>query len=134
MTPAIASRIPLVCRHKPPGAPLAGRIAHLAALADEPAGTGHREQVARASGILNFAALIASDAGLPDLAADLCWRQYCIFAEAGSLAPDLAVMALMPLMNIARLLIREGNGDGALDVLQRLYRGPSRSAPGHHLP
>jgi hypothetical protein len=122
MNPAIASRIPLVCRHKPPGAPLDARVSELIAQTAEPASAGHSERVARASGVFNFAALIASDTGLPDLAADLCWRQYKIFAEARSLAPDIAVMALMPLVNIARLLLREGNGNGAFDVLQQLYR------------
>jgi len=31
-------------------------------------------------------------------------------------------MALMPVVNIARLLIREGDGDGAFEVLEQLYR------------
>lgn len=122
MNPAIAGRIPLVCRPKPPGIPLADRIVQLTALTIEPPGADHRQRVARASGILNYAALIASDVGLPGLAADLCWRQHRIFAEAGSLREDVAVMALMPLVNIARLLIREGDGNGAFEVLQKLYR------------
>jgi len=122
MNPAIASRIPLVCRPKPPGLPLEARIAELTALTVEPTGADHHQRVARASGVLNFAALIASDTGLPDLAADLCWRQHKIFTEAGTLDQDIAVMALMPLVNIARLLIREGDGNSAYEVLQRLYR------------
>lgn len=122
MNPAIASRIPLVCRPKPPGIPLAERLAQLTALALEPDGADHTQLVARASGVLNFAALIASDVGLPDLAADLCWRQYKIFAEAGGLSEDIAVMALMPVVNIARLLIREGDGHSAFEVLQHVYR------------
>lgn len=122
MTPAIASRIPLVCRPKPPGTPLADRIAELTALTIEPAGADHHQLVARASGVLNFAALIASDAGLPDLAAELCWRQHRIFAEADNLDQDIAVMALMPVVNIARLLIRQGDGNAAYRVLQGVYR------------
>jgi hypothetical protein len=122
MNPAIASRIPLVCRPKPPGTPLAQRIAELTALTVEPSGADHHQRVARVGGVLNFAALIASDVGLPDLAADLCWRQYQIFAEVGSVGQDIAVMALMPVVNIARLLIREGDGNGAFTVLQQLYR------------
>ncbi|GAA3668227.1 hypothetical protein GCM10022224_035580 [Nonomuraea antimicrobica] len=78
--------------------------------------------MARASGVLSFAALIASDSGMPDLAAELCWRQHKIFTEADSLNQDIAVMSLMPLVNIARLLIREGDGSGALTMLQQLYR------------
>ncbi|MEV7006713.1 hypothetical protein [Streptosporangium sp. NPDC051022] len=79
MNPAIVARIPLVCRPKPPGTPLATRIAELTALSLEPADAGHRQSVARVSGALNFAALIASDVGLPDLAA--------IRAEADTVKP-----------------------------------------------
>jgi hypothetical protein len=121
MNPAIASRIPLVCRPKPPGIPLAERISALTALTVQPAGAVHHQLVARASGILNFAALIASDAGLPGLASDLCWRQHRIFAGAARMDQGVAVMALMPVVNIARLLIREGDGQGAFDLLQRIY-------------
>ncbi|GAA2255556.1 hypothetical protein GCM10010430_44210 [Kitasatospora cystarginea] len=122
MVPAIASRIPLVRRPKAPGLPLERRISELGALAVQPAGAGHRDLVARTCGVLNYAALIASDAALPDLAAELCWRQYRVFADAGALSGDIAVMALMPVVNIARLMIREGDGEGAYDVLRRLYR------------
>ncbi|MGP3918265.1 hypothetical protein [Nonomuraea sp. 10N515B] len=82
--------------------------------------------MARASGVLNISALIASDAALPDLAADLCWRQYKVFAEAGDLPQDIAVMSLMPLINIARLLIREGDGKAAYEILDQLYRAAQR--------
>lgn len=122
MNPLIASRIPLVCRQRPPGAPLEERIAVLTAQAVDPGGAAHGSDVARAAGVFNFAALIASDTGLPDLAADLCWRQHRIFAEAGNLEPDIAVMALMPIVNIARLMIREGDGNRAFDILQVLYQ------------
>ncbi|MFE2865006.1 hypothetical protein [Embleya sp. NPDC059259] len=122
MIPAIADRIPLVRRPKAPGLPLAERIAHLTALAVPPADAGHRDLVARASGVLNYAALIASDVGMPDLAAELCWRQHRVFADAGHLTGDIAVMALMPMVNLARLLIREGDGDAGYEVLERLYR------------
>ncbi|MFI6985856.1 hypothetical protein ACIBSV_45840 [Embleya sp. NPDC050154] len=126
MIPAIAGRIPLVRRPKATGLPLAERITELTALAVPPADAGHRDLVARASGVLNYAALIASDVGMPDLAAQLCWRQHRVFAEAGRLTGDIAVMALMPVVNIARLLIREGDGEGAYEVLQRLYRAAQR--------
>jgi hypothetical protein len=95
MSTAIAARIPLVCSHRPPGAPLGERVAYLTAQARQSDGAGHRDQVARAAGVLNFAALIASDSGVPELAAGLCWRQHEIFAGAGALTPDIAVMALV---------------------------------------
>jgi|HubBroStandDraft_1064217.scaffolds.fasta_scaffold104250_2 hypothetical protein len=122
MNPAVARRIPLVCRPRPPATPLSTRIGQLTALTAEPDSADHRQRVARASGVLNFAALIASDTGMPDLAAELCWRQYTIFADAGSLDQDIAVMALMPIVNIARLLIREGDGNSAYELLRQLYR------------
>jgi hypothetical protein len=126
MIPAIASRIPLVRRRKVPVSPLDGRIAHLTGLTVAPAGASHHDLVARASGVLNYAALIASDVGMPDLAAELCWRQHWVFADAGHLSGDIAVMALMPLINISRLLTREGDGEGAYDVLTRLYRAAQK--------
>ncbi|RKN46664.1 hypothetical protein [Streptomyces hoynatensis] len=122
MLPAIAGRIPLVRRPKAPALPLAERLTHLTELTVPPADASHHDLVARASGVLNYAALIASDVGMPDLAARLCWRQHRVFAEAGALSQDIAVMSLMPLINISRLLTREGDGDGAYDVLVRLYR------------
>ncbi|MFJ2113363.1 MULTISPECIES: hypothetical protein [unclassified Streptomyces] len=102
------------------------RIAHLIGLTVAPAGAGHHDLVARASGVLNYSALVASDVGMPDLAADLCWRQHQVFADAGRLTGDTAVMALMPLINISRLLTREGDGEGAYDVLLRLYRAAQK--------
>ncbi|MFE3205919.1 hypothetical protein [Embleya sp. NPDC059237] len=126
MTPAIAARIPLVRRPKAPGLPLAERIDHLTALALPPADAGHRALVARASGVLNYAALIASDVGLPDLAADLCWKQHRAFADAGRLTGNIAVMALMPMVNLARRLIREGDGQAAYEILERLLHAGRR--------
>ncbi|MGW3149770.1 hypothetical protein ACWDG1_34930 [Streptomyces sp. NPDC001177] len=126
MIPSIASRIPLVRRAKKPALPLDERITLLDRLAVEPAGASHRDLVARACGVLNYAALIASDVGMPDLAADLSWRQHRVFAEAGNLSGDIAVMSLMPLINISRLLTREGDGEAAYDVLTRLYRAAQK--------
>lgn len=61
MLPAMASRIPLVCRSKAPALPLDDRITHLNALSIAPAGASHHDLVARACGVLNYAALIASE-------------------------------------------------------------------------
>lgn len=126
MTPAIVSRIPLVRRRKLPALPMDERITHLNRLTIAPAGLDHKSLVARASGVLNYAALIASDTGMPDLAADLCWRHHKVFADAGHLTGNIAVMALMPLVNISRLLTREGDGEAAYDVLTRLYRAAQK--------
>lgn len=118
---AMASRIPLVRRPKAPALPMDERITHLTELTVAPAGASHHDLVARASGVLNYAALIASDVAMPDLAGDLCWRQHRVFADAGNLSGDIAVMSLMPLINISRLLTREGDGEAAYTVLKRLY-------------
>ncbi|WP_326801479.1 hypothetical protein OIE49_06465 [Streptomyces sp. NBC_01788] len=120
MIPAIASRIPLVRRTKAPALPLEERIHHLTGLTVAPAGASHHDLVARACGVLNYAALIASDVGLPDLAADLCWRQHQVFADAGRLSGPIAVMSLMPLVNLSRLLTRDGQGEAAYNLLVRL--------------
>jgi hypothetical protein len=126
MLPEIASRIPLVRRPKAPGLPLQRRFDELSALTVPPAGASHQDQVARACGVLNFAALIASDTSMPELAAALCWRQHQVFADAGKLSGEIAVYALMPLVNIARLLTREGDGEAAYDVLHRLHEAALR--------
>ncbi|MFF3554592.1 hypothetical protein ACFYXL_14425 [Streptomyces tsukubensis] len=126
MVPAIASRVPLVRRPKAPALPLEERITHLTGLTVAPAGASHHDLVARASGVLNYAALIASDVGMPALATELCWRQHRTFAKAGSLTGTIAVMSLMPLINISRLLTREGDGEAAYDVLTRLYRAAQK--------
>jgi hypothetical protein len=73
--------------------------------------------------VINLAALIASDVGLHELAWDMCWKHYGFFAAADRLDdPATAVMAVQPLMNIARLLTRGGDGRRAYDVLEQLYQ------------
>jgi hypothetical protein len=128
MIPAIASRIPLVRRTKAPALPLEERISHLTGLTIAPAGASHHNLVARACGVLNYAALIASDIGLPELATDLCWRQHQVFADAGRLNGSIAVMSLMPLVNLSRLLTRDGHGEAAYDLLTRLNRAARQRA------
>ena len=122
MGTALAARIPLVCSHRPPGAPLGERVGYLTAQAGQPGSGSHRDNVARAAGVMNFAALIASDTGIPELAAALCWRQHEIFAAGGALPPDIAIIALMPLVNIARQQARQGDGSTAFSTLNCLYR------------
>nr|WP_202488954.1 hypothetical protein [Streptomyces sp. SID5473] len=116
----------MVRRPKAPALPLEERITHLTGLTVAPVGASHHDLVARASGVLNYAALIASDVGMPDLATELCWRQHRTFAKAGNLTGGIAVMSLMPLVNISRLLTREGDGEAAYDVLTRLYRAAQK--------
>lgn len=122
MIPAIASHIPLVRRAKAPALPLEERLTHLTGLTVAPAGASHHDLVSRTCGVLNYAALIASDVGMTDLATDLCWRQHQAFADAGRLSGSVAVMSLMPLVNLSRLLTRSGSTEAAYEVLTQLYR------------
>jgi hypothetical protein len=70
----------------------------------------------------NKAALIASDCGLPDLARSLCWRQFDVYLRATTVfSAQTAKYALEPVVNLARLLIRDGDGDGAYRLLDTLY-------------
>ena len=126
MNPKIASRFPLMCRPRPLGLPLTDRITAMAASAVDAPGASHHEKVARASGVINIAALIASDVGLRDMAWNMCWSHFDTFAGAEQLAPATAVMALQPLINIPRILIRDGNGHAAYDVLSAMYQAARR--------
>ncbi|MGN9779807.1 hypothetical protein ACTMTF_00170 [Nonomuraea sp. ZG12] len=118
---AIARRFPLVSRSRPPGLTLQARVTELRKIAQESAGLDDHERVTRASEVCNKAALIASDCALPELARELCWRQYDAFTRAGSLPVWAAKLALQPVLNIARQLIREGDGDGAYRILHQLF-------------
>jgi thiopeptide-type bacteriocin biosynthesis protein len=80
------------------------------------------ERVDRACTAMNQAALIAADCGLTDLAADLCERQFAIFQPAWPPAGRIAIAALQPLVNLARLDIRNGQPDRAYQALTQLAR------------
>ncbi|WP_461013637.1 hypothetical protein [Streptomyces daliensis] len=68
----------------------------------------------------NKAALIASDCGVPDLARTLCWRHAEVFLGAQPLSAQEARYALEPVVNLARLLVRDGDGSSAYRVLEDL--------------
>lgn len=117
-----ATYFPLVPRPRPPCLPLTTRIGRLRALAAKP-GTGTlHQQLTQAAEVCNLAALIASDCGLSTLARDLCWRQWDVFDQARPLPAEAVPLALQPLLNIPRQLIREGDGDTAYALLEALYR------------
>jgi len=112
---------PLVLRSRPPGLPLDARIAELARLAEPATGTPRLGQITRACEVLNKAALICSDCGRPDLARSLCRQQYEMFDQAKPWPSWAIKLAMQPLLNIARQLIREGHADRALALLESLY-------------
>jgi hypothetical protein len=112
---------PLVVRPRPPGRPLRERIAELTDLATPfPAGT-HHQQASRAAEVLNKSALIAADCGLHELARDLCHRHFHLFSQAMPWPAWAARLALQPVLNIPRHLIRTGDGKQAHALLEALF-------------
>lgn len=115
----IAKRFPLVARPRPACPPLAERVREITDLAAAAERDGN---VTSATVALNKAALIASDCGMPDLARALCWRHAEVFLRAQPLGAQEARYALEPLVNLARLRIRDGDGPGAYQLLDSLNR------------
>ncbi|MGW7069445.1 hypothetical protein ACWGII_34150 [Streptomyces sp. NPDC054855] len=115
----IAQRFPLVARPRPACPPLADRVREISDLARA---AERDSEVASATVALNKAALIASDCGMPDLARTLCWRHTEVYLRAQPLSAQEARYALEPLVNLARLRIRDGDGDGAYHLLNSLNR------------
>jgi hypothetical protein len=115
----ILQRFPLVARPRPPCTPLTARISALAALADT--ATLHDDLTA-ASRVLNQAALIASDCGQPELARAWCHRHARAHLLTRPRNAGAARQALEPLVNLARLHIRAGDGDAAIAILDDLCR------------
>ncbi|MEU6459954.1 hypothetical protein [Streptomyces sp. NPDC047065] len=115
----IAKRFPLVARPRPACPPLAERVREITDLA---AAAERDDKVTSATVALNKAALIASDCGMPDLARALCWRHAATVLRAQPLGAQEARHALEPLVNLARLRIRDGDGAGAYNLLDSLNR------------
>lgn len=71
---------------------------------------------------LNKAALIASDAGMPDLARKLCWQHINAYRrQRRPLSILEARYMLEPVLNLARLQIRADRGAPALRLLETMY-------------
>jgi hypothetical protein len=118
LTSTIAARFPLVARKRPPAKPLDTRVNRLAVLAE----TAHREHdPAKASMVFNGAALVASDCADADLARAWCHRHANLYLNQTPLNAHTARFALEPVVNLARLRIRAGDGDGAHALLTDLY-------------
>ncbi|MFI7208890.1 hypothetical protein [Micromonospora aurantiaca (nom. illeg.)] len=119
---ALFRRFPLVARPRPIAGPLAARIDDLCALAERAAREGDR---AAASAVYNQAALLASDCGQPDLARRWCHEHAAAYLRAVPLDAQAARHALEPLVNLARLHIRDRDGDAALRLLTSLFEAVS---------
>ncbi|AXO37822.1 hypothetical protein [Micromonospora sp. B006] len=119
---ALFRRFPLVARPRPIAGPLAARIDDLCALAERAAREDDR---AAASAAYNQAALLASDCGQPDLARRWCHEHAAPYLRAVPLDAQAARHALEPLVNLARLHIRDRDGDAALRLLTSLFEAVS---------
>nr|WP_152332252.1 hypothetical protein [Micromonospora purpureochromogenes] len=119
---ALFRRFPLVARPRPIAGPLAVRVDDLCALAERAAREDDR---AAASAVYNQAALLASDCGQPDLARRWCHEHAAVYLRAVPLDARAARHALEPLVNLARLQIRDRDGDAALRLLTDLFEAVS---------
>jgi hypothetical protein len=117
----ITQRFRLIARARPACRPLDERVQEVAELARAAAQTSGVDALSLAATAHNKAALIASDAGLPGLARTLCWRHADTYLRAQPLDTRAARYALEPIVNLGRLLIRDGDGDGAYRLLDSLY-------------
>jgi thiopeptide-type bacteriocin biosynthesis protein len=114
---------PLVPRPRPACPDLETRVDQVrAAAADCGSPSDPLQRIDLACTAWNQAALTAADCGLPQLAASLCRRQYAIFAAGPAVSGLAAVAALQPLVNLARLDIREGQPRRAWHGLEQIRR------------
>ncbi|MGR3938219.1 hypothetical protein [Streptomyces sp. BRA346] len=78
--------------------------------------------MALAAAAFNKAALLASDCDLPELARALCWRHSEVYLRTQPLGAQVARYGLEPLVNLARLLIRSGDGEAAYAFLDSMFQ------------
>lgn len=122
--------LPLVPRLRPACRPPADRITDLDV--DAAAAANHdaaADRITAATRALNLAALLLSDVGHARRARELCVTQYEVFRRHAPLSDVHATWALQPLVNIARLRIRSGDGPGAHRVLTALHEAVTTDTP-----
>lgn len=78
------------------------------------------ERINRACTVWNLAALITADCGLPNLARDLCQRQFQIFRAAPAVTGVAVIPALQPLVNLTRLTRRASDPVDAYRELEAI--------------
>jgi hypothetical protein len=117
LSPTLA-RFPLIARIRPACPPLPERVARLVTRAEEATATGDRRS---ASVVLNQAALLASDTGVPDLARTLCIDHATAFLDACPLPGREAMYGLEPVVNLARLRVRDRRPDVGRAYLLAMY-------------
>ncbi|NJP91428.1 hypothetical protein HCN51_18525 [Nonomuraea sp. FMUSA5-5] len=136
--PQAAQRFPLIPRPRPACLPLGARITELRDLATTAAASTRADRLTIAAETLNKAALIASDCGAAAVARSLCWRHFTAYLPAWPLDAPQARHALEPLVNLARLAIRERDGARAYLLLHSLFLavsdGSTADIDGHRVP
>ncbi|OLT11752.1 hypothetical protein BJF78_26150 [Pseudonocardia sp. CNS-139] len=120
----VARRFPLIPRDRPTLPPLAQQLADIAALARTP--LDHPDAAVRIAAAHNKAALVASNGGHDDLARALCWQHHHRYADRQPWTAVLARRALEPVVNLARLHIRAGHPDIAVEALGSLLSAVSQ--------
>lgn len=113
-----AQRFPLIARFRPACLPLPQRVHALVELADTAV---KRTDQGLASAVYNQAALMASDLDLPDLAREMCHQHAAAYLHPCPLPGMSAIRGLEPVVNLARLRIRAGQGDEGRRRLLDLY-------------
>jgi hypothetical protein len=114
MDPTVTRRFALIARPRPTCAPLDQRVSELREHAEH---AQQHHDAASATAVFNLAALLASDCGLPDLARTWCHR----LATSAITHNSNPRHALEPVVNLARLHIRAGNGNAAWTLLETLF-------------
>jgi thiopeptide-type bacteriocin biosynthesis protein len=96
-----------------------------------------QERINRACTVWNLSALIAADCGLPDLAVELCRRQFQVFRAAAPIPGIAVIPALQPVVNLARLTRRNGDADSAFAELEAINhaidKGSTAMIHGEHI-
>jgi thiopeptide-type bacteriocin biosynthesis protein len=128
----LLGRFPLVhqgrlfCPHLAARVTQVEELAHSSTQHDDP-----DDRVNAACAAWNLAALIAADCDLPELAADLCHRQFDILHAAWPLTSRPAIASLQPLINLARLDERAGNPSRAFHTLGQIDRAARTGGIAH---
>lgn len=129
---------PLIPRPRPPADSLQVRVERLTAAGRTARFGSGEEALAAAAQVYNGAALLASDVGLPELARKWCWEHARKYLAHLPLDSTGAQRALEPVVNLARLRIRAGEGTEALAMLTALREGVRTATPtvidGYELP
>ncbi|MEN3608580.1 hypothetical protein AAH979_03455 [Plantactinospora sp. ZYX-F-223] len=123
---AAVRRFPLLGRPRPDCPALPLRIQEITDAANAAAQKGEHG-VADAAHVLNKAALIASDAGMPEFARQLCWQHINAYRRLTRPLTTLeAHYMLEPVLNLARLQIRADQGTSALRLIEAMYEAVTR--------